>query len=269
MYLLSVENLSVSFTEKCSVGKKASRKHVLQQINLQIFPGEVFILAGESGSGKSLTALAIGKLLPTSAHVCGNILFNGIDLNRLTEKELRKIRGLEISYIFQEPMSTLNPLRRIGFQLIECICRCQKFSKNEAYAIAIKNLQRLHFSHPEELLHCYPFQLSGGMQQRVGIAMAICTHPKLLIADEPTTALDNHSQNVVLNLLQELQKIDGFSLLLITHNLHIAKNIAHRIAIIDNGKIVETNITKEIFQNPHHQQTRRLLNAFFSFRHDR
>jgi ABC-type dipeptide/oligopeptide/nickel transport system ATPase component len=259
MPLLVLKNLSVTFVEAGT----GNLKPTIFDVSLEIDPGEVLALVGESGSGKSLTTLAIGGLLPANAHVGGKITFARIPLLSLGEKKMRKMRGKRIAYIFQEPMACLNPLRTIGFQICECIrIHNYRLTRKEARRIAIHTLERLRFPNPESILRARAHQLSGGMQQRVGIAMAICNHPRLLIADEPTTALDGASERVVLDLLRELQRADGFALLLITHNLHIVREMAQRVAIMRGGRVMEFGKTFDIFANPEHEYTRELLGAF-------
>ncbi|MDR0727349.1 MAG: ABC transporter ATP-binding protein [Puniceicoccales bacterium] len=259
MPLLVVQNLFVTFIETGT----GNLNPTIFDVSLEINRGEVLALVGGSGSGKSLTTLAIGKLLPQNARVGGKIAFADVSLLELREREMRKIRGKRISYIFQEPMACLNPLRTIGFQICECIrIHNPRLTRREIRRIAVSTLDRLHFQNPEDILRSRAHQLSGGMQQRAGIAMAICNHPQLLIADEPTTALDGASERIVLDLLRELQRTDGFALLLITHNLNIAREMAHRVAVMHRGRVVEFGKTFDIFANPKHEHTRELLGAF-------
>ncbi|MDR2340823.1 MAG: ABC transporter ATP-binding protein [Puniceicoccales bacterium] len=259
MPLLELQNLSITFVET----KTGSLKPTIFDVSLEIACGEILALVGESGSGKSLTTLAIGGLLPQNARVGGKITFAGVPLLNLGEKEMQKIRGKCIAYIFQEPMACLNPMRTIGFQICECIrIHNSRLPRRKVRQAAVRTLERLHFKNPEEILRARAHQLSGGMQQRVGIAMAICNHPQLLIADEPTTALDSISERIVLDLLLELQRTDGFAMLLIAHNLRIVREMAQRVAIMRRGCVVEFGKTFDIFTNPNREYTKELLGTF-------
>ncbi|MDR2677380.1 MAG: ABC transporter ATP-binding protein [Puniceicoccales bacterium] len=259
MPLLVLQNLSITFVETGT----GDLKPMVFDVSLEIDPGEVLALVGESGSGKSLTTLAIGGLLPRNARVDGKIAFARMPLLALDEKKMQKVRGKHIAYIFQEPMACLNPLRTIGFQICESIrIHNPSLTRKEIRETAINILGRLYFQDPEEILRSRPHQLSGGMQQRAGIAMAICNHPQLLIADEPTTALDMASERIVLDLLRELQRTEGFAFLLVTHNLNIVREMAQRVAIMHEGRVVEFGKTFDIFSNPKHEYTRELLGTF-------
>ena len=232
-------------------------------VNLDVFNGEVIVLAGESGSGKTVTALAITGILPKTAKImAGSINFLGQDLLRLSEESLIKIRGKEIAYIFQEPAAFLNPVYTIGNQIAEAIMLHQDKTKKESYLAAKELLNVARIKDPQRVLLDYPHQLSGGMNQRVFIAMALACQPKLLIADEPTTALDVTTQAEILNLLINLKKGMGFSLLLITHNLSIAREIADKVYIMHRGKVVEEGDKEAIFNSPKHFHTKELINAY-------
>ncbi|MDR7033408.1 ABC transporter ATP-binding protein [Mesorhizobium sp. BE184] len=255
--LLSVQDLSVAFEQ----GGKASL--AVDRISFDIAKGETLALVGESGSGKSVSALSVLKLLPypTASHPSGKIVFDGKDLLSLNEKELRKVRGNKITMIFQEPMTSLNPLHTIEQQVVEVLKLHRGMGDRQAKARTLELLNEVGIRDPEKRLSAYPHQLSGGQRQRVMIAMALANEPELLIADEPTTALDVTVQAQILELLANLKKKNGMSMLFITHDLGIVRKIADRVCVMTKGKIVETGITKEIFANPQHEYTRHLLAA--------
>ncbi len=255
--LLSVKDLSVAFTQ----GGKTST--AVERISFDIKPGETLALVGESGSGKSVSALSILKLLPypAASHPSGEILFEGKDLLKASEPQLRAVRGNDITMIFQEPMTSLNPLHSIEQQIVEVLRLHKGMGGKEASARALELLHQVGIQQPEKRLDAYPHQLSGGQRQRVMIAMALANEPKLLIADEPTTALDVTVQAQILKLLKELQVTHGLAMLFITHDLGIVRKIADRTCVMQSGKIVEQGITKEIFANPVHEYTRHLLSA--------
>ncbi|KQZ15419.1 microcin ABC transporter ATP-binding protein [Mesorhizobium sp. Root554] len=255
--LLSVQDLSVAFEQ----GGKASL--AVDRISFDIAKGETLALVGESGSGKSVSALSVLKLLPypTASHPSGRIVFDGKDLLSLNEKELRKVRGNKITMIFQEPMTSLNPLHTIEQQVVEVLKLHRGMGDRQAKARTLELLNEVGIRDPEKRLSAYPHQLSGGQRQRVMIAMALANEPELLIADEPTTALDVTVQAQILELLANLKKKNGMSMLFITHDLGIVRKIADRVCVMTKGKIVETGITKEIFANPQHEYTRHLLAA--------
>lgn len=232
-------------------------------VNLNIGVGEVVMLAGESGSGKTITALTVTKIIPKGARIIsGTVNFNGRDLLKLDEPSLLKIRGKEIAYIFQEPTSYLNPVYSVGNQITEAIILHQEKSRKEAYAEGIELLNLVKIKEPQRVFFDYPHQLSGGMNQRVFIAMSLACQPKLLIADEPTTSLDVTIEAEILQLLLELKRQLGFSLLFITHNLSIGKRIADRICVMYKGKIVEEGDRETIFNSPGHIHTKELINAY-------
>lgn len=255
--LLEIRDLRVNFY---------LNKHTItavDDVNLDIKHNETLILAGESGSGKTITALAITKVLPKDACISsGSINFNGRDLLRLDESVLTVVRGKEIAYIFQEPASYLNPLLTVGSQIMEVIMLHQNKNKKGAFDETMELLNLVNIGDPERVFFDYPHQLSGGMNQRVFIAMALACKPKLLIADEPTTSLDVTIEAQILNLLMDLKKQSGFSLLFITHNLSIAKKIADRICVMYKGKIVEAGSKEDIFKAPKHFHTVRLIEAY-------
>jgi len=255
--LLSVRDLSVAFsqggTESLAVG----------HVSFDIGKGETLALVGESGSGKSVSALSVLKLLPypPASHPSGEIRFGGKDLMKLGEKELRQVRGNKITMIFQEPMTSLNPLHTIEQQIVEVLSLHQGMRDEQARGRTLELLREVGIRDPEKRLGAYPHQLSGGQRQRVMIAMALANEPELLIADEPTTALDVTVQAQILELLAKLKQKNGMSMLFITHDLGIVRKIADRVCVMTKGKIVETGPTKEIFDNPQHAYTRHLLAA--------
>ncbi|MER8724635.1 ABC transporter ATP-binding protein [Mesorhizobium sp. M1027] len=255
--LLSVQDLSVAFTQG------GSQSVAVDHISFDLAKGETVALVGESGSGKSVTALAVLKLLPypTASHPSGKILFLGADLLAADERDLRRVRGNKITMIFQEPMTSLNPLHTIEQQIVEVLKLHQGLGDRNAKARTLELLHEVGIREPEKRLDAYPHQLSGGQRQRVMIAMALANEPELLIADEPTTALDVTVQAQILELLAGLKSRKNMSMLFITHDLGIVRKIADRVCVMTKGKIVETGPTKEIFANPQHAYTRHLLAA--------
>ena len=255
--LLSVRDLSVAFAQG---GKTAT---AVDRVSFDIAKGETVALVGESGSGKSVSALSVLKLLPypAASHPSGQILFQGADLLAKGEKELRKVRGNKITMIFQEPMTSLNPLHTIEQQIVEVLKLHQGMGDKQARARTLELLNEVGIREPQKRLDAYPHQLSGGQRQRVMIAMSLANEPELLIADEPTTALDVTVQAQILELLHGLKQKNGMSMLFITHDLGIVRKIADRVCVMTNGKIVEAGPTAEIFDNPQHSYTRHLLAA--------
>ncbi|MEO3997621.1 ABC transporter ATP-binding protein [Mesorhizobium sp. CAU 1732] len=255
--LLSVRDLSVAFTQG---GKETL---AVDHISFDIAKGETVALVGESGSGKSVSALSVLKLLPypSASHPSGQILFNGNDLLAKGEKELRKVRGNKITMIFQEPMTSLNPLHTIEQQIGEILKIHRGMGEKQARTRTLELLNEVGIQQPEKRLGAYPHQMSGGQRQRVMIAMSLANEPELLIADEPTTALDVTVQAQILELLAGLKAKNGMSMLFITHDLGIVRRIADRVCVMTKGKIVETGPTKEIFANPQHAYTKHLLAA--------
>ncbi len=255
--LLSVRDLSVAFTQ-------GGREQIaVDRVSFDIAQGETVALVGESGSGKSVSALSVLKLLPypSASHPSGSILFNGQDLLAKDDADLRKVRGREITMIFQEPMTSLNPLHSIERQINEVLKLHQGMNDRQARARAIALLMEVGIREPEKRLDAYPHQLSGGQRQRVMIAMALANEPKLLIADEPTTALDVTVQAQILELLDSLKSRNGMSMLFITHDLGIVRRIADRVCVMNKGRIVEAGPTARIFADPQHDYTRHLLAA--------
>ena len=255
--LLSVQDLSVAFAQGGMTTMAVDR------ISFDIAKGETLALVGESGSGKSVSALSVLKLLPypPASHPSGRIVFDGQDLLSLDENALRKVRGNKITMIFQEPMTSLNPLHTIERQIVEILSLHQGMGDRQARERTIELLEEVGIRDPKKRLDAYPHQLSGGQRQRVMIAMALANEPDLLIADEPTTALDVTVQAQILELLAELKARKGMSMLFITHDLGIVRRIADRVCVMTRGQIVEAGPTKEIFANPQHSYTRHLLAA--------
>ena len=230
---------------------------------LELKKDEVLVLAGESGSGKSITALSVTRILPSNARIAfGSVLFKGRDLLSLDESSLIDIRGREIAYIFQEPTSALNPVYTVGNQIAESIVLHQNKNARQAREEAENLLDRVKIKDVQRVMNSYPHQLSGGMNQRVFIAMSLACKPQILIADEPTTALDVTIEAEILKLLIELKKEIGFSLLFITHNLSIAKRIADRICVMYKGSVVEEGAKEDIFNSPMHYHTKDLIYAY-------
>ena len=255
--LLSVRNLSVSFRQG------GTDNLAVDRVSFDIAAGETLALVGESGSGKSVSALSVLKLLPypAASHPSGSILFNGQDLLGKDDRDLLAVRGNDISMIFQEPMTSLNPLHSVERQVSEMLKLHQGMSEKQARERVLDLLDQVGIREAEKRLGSYPHQLSGGQRQRVMIAMALANEPKLLIADEPTTALDVTVQAQILELLAELKRQRGMSMLFITHDLGIVRRIADRVCVMTQGRIVESGPTAEIFDKPQHDYTRHLLAA--------
>jgi peptide/nickel transport system ATP-binding protein len=253
--LLAVEGLSVRFdTDEGTV-------HAVDRMSLTLTPGQVLGIVGESGCGKSVTAMSILRLLPQTATVTGSARFEGRELLEASRSQLRKIRGREISFVFQEPMTSLNPVLRVGHQIGEVLREHLELSRQAARARTIELLDLVHIPDPERRADEYPHQLSGGMRQRVMIAMALACDPKILIADEPTTALDVTIQAGILDLLRELRGRLGTAIVLITHNLGVVADIADRVLVMYAGRKVEEAPVEELFGHPQHPYTIGLLGA--------
>ena len=255
MSLLEIKDLRVTFHQD---GREI---RAVRGVSLTVEKGETLALVGESGSGKSLTALATVKLLPDTAEYSGQVCFKGTDTLQMAARDLQRVRGNDISFIFQEPMTSLNPLHSIEKQLAESLLLHQGLSGAAARARVIELLNKVGIADPESRLPAYPHQLSGGQRQRVMIAMALANGPELLIADEPTTALDVTIQAQILELLADLKRSEGLSLLFITHDLTIVRRIADRVAVMKDGEVVETGPVDQVFTNPQHPYTRALLEA--------
>ncbi len=262
--ILEIKNLTIEFR------LKHTTIHPVSNVNLSVKRGEIRAIVGESGSGKSVTSMAILKLLPelTTVYKSGEILFENQDLLKLSEKELLKIRGNKISMIFQDPMTSLNPFLRISTQLEETIILHQGLGKKEAKEKAIEMLKTVGVVNAEERIKHFPHQFSGGMRQRVMIAMALSCHPSLLIADEPTTALDVTIQEQILLLIKNLSKKFNTSTIFITHDLAVVAEICDTVSVMYQGKIVEEGTVEEIFNNPKHPYTIELLKSILTLEHD-
>ena len=255
--LLDLKNAEVKFSVEGGI------VNAVNDISFDIMKGETLAVVGESGSGKSVTARTIMKMLPKNSSIGSNfkIEFKDVDITNLTQEQMRQIRGDTISMIFQEPLTSLNPLHKIGSQLIEVLREHNKIDKITAKERALELLKEVQIPQPEERLNQYPHQLSGGQRQRVMIAMAIANRPDLLIADEPTTALDVTIQSQILKLLKDLQKKYGMAIMLITHDLTVVRKTSDRICVMRYGKIVERGITEDVFNNPQHEYTKHLINS--------
>ena len=235
---------------------------ILKDIHFHIPEGTVFCITGESGSGKSMSALAIAGLLSRrDMHKRGQILFDGLDLLTCERSKLRKIQGNEISMIFQEPMTSLNPVKRIGWQIEESLRIHTELNKEERYQKAIEMMKEVELPDPERLYRQYPHELSGGMRQRVMIAAAMICNPRILIADEPTTALDVTIQAQIVELLKRMNREKQTSILFISHDLSLVKQLCERVLVMKGGYIVETGLTQEVFAHPKEEYTQRLIAA--------
>ncbi|MDF2877105.1 MAG: peptide transporter ATP-binding protein [Clostridia bacterium] len=255
--LLELQDLHVSFRTY------AGEVQAVRGVTFDVEQGECLGIVGESGCGKSVTAHSIMQLLkaPPAEYKKGSILFEGKNLLNKTEKEMQSIRGNTISMIFQDPMTSLNPTQKVGKQIAEVLIEHKKISKHEALKEAEKMLGLVAVSEPHKRIHQYPHEFSGGMRQRVMIALALACNPKLLIADEPTTALDVTIQAQILELLQDLQKKLNMSIILITHDLGVVAKMCNKVAVMYAGQVVEQGDVREIFENPTHPYTRGLLRA--------
>ncbi|MCM3388736.1 ABC transporter ATP-binding protein [Ureibacillus chungkukjangi] len=256
--LLEVNDLKINFKTYAGVVQ------AVRGVNFELYEGETLAIVGESGSGKSVTSNSIMKLLPQppAIYAGGEILFNGRDLVPLSDKEMAKVRGNDIAMIFQDPMTALNPTMRVGRQITEVILKHNKnISKSEAKDRAIKLLDLVGIPMPEKRFRQFPHEFSGGMRQRVVIAIALAADPKLLIADEPTTALDVTIQAQILELMKDIQKKSNTSIIFITHDLGVVANVADRVAVMYAGQIVEYGTVNDIFYNPRHPYTWGLLGS--------
>lgn len=256
--ILEVKNLKINFKTY------AGLVHAVRGVNFDLKQGETLAIVGESGSGKSVTSNALMKLIPQppGIYTDGQILFEGRDLIPLTEKQMSKIRGNDIAMIFQDPMTALNPTMKVGKQITEVILKHNKnTSRTEAKKRAIELLDEVGIPYPEQRFSQYPHEFSGGMRQRVVIAIALAAEPKLLIADEPTTALDVTIQAQIIELMKKIQKERNTSIIFITHDLGVVANVADRVAVMYAGQIVEYGTVNEIFYNPKHPYTWGLLGS--------
>ncbi len=253
---LKVENLVVHFQTN------AGMVQAVRDISFDLHEGETLAIVGESGSGKSVTSRSIiGILSPNARVLGGKIMYEGDNILEYTEEEFSKIRGSKISMIFQDPMSSLNPIMRIGQQITEAMVIKLGLDKEEAKTRAIKIMEEVGIPEPEKRFYQYPFQFSGGMRQRIVIAIALVTEPEVLICDEPTTALDVTIQAQILDLINELKTKKDLSVVFITHDLGVVANMADRVAVMYAGKIVEIGLAREIFYNPKHPYTWALLSS--------
>jgi len=255
--ILEVEDFSVSFMTY------AGEVQAVRGVSFELKRNEIIAIVGESGSGKSVMTQSLVKLLPQPPAVIksGSVRFEGKDISKYDFKQLRKLKGAEIAYIFQDPMTSLNPTIKIGSQVMEGILAHSRLNKSEAYQKAVDLLRNAGIPNPEKRMRQYPHELSGGMRQRVMIAIAIAMQPKLLVADEPTTALDVTIQSQILGTLREINENSGMSIILITHDMGIVANMAERVIVMYGGKIVETGSALEIFKDAKHPYTRSLLAA--------
>lgn len=255
--ILSVEHLSVSFDTY------AGEVQAVRDVSFTLREGEIISIVGESGSGKSVMTQSLVKLLPSPpARIKGgSVLYKGQNLVNLNHRQFQQIKGKEIAYIFQDPMTSLNPTMKIGRQVVEGILSHSRVGRKEAARQAVELLREAGIPNPEKRMEQYPHELSGGMRQRVMIAIAIAMHPKLLVADEPTTALDVTIQAQILETLRELNKKLNMAIIMITHNMGIVAKMAQRVMVMYGGKIVESGDVRTIFHNPGHPYTRSLLSA--------
>jgi len=255
--LLEVENLKTHFYTRDGVVR------AVDGVSFSVLPGDTLAIVGESGCGKSVTALSILRLIasPPGRIVDGRVLFGGRDLMKLSEREMRRVRGNEISMVFQEPMTSLNPVLTIGRQISESLTLHRGFTRAQAIDRAIEMLRLVNIPEPQRRVHAYPHQLSGGMRQRVMIAMALACDPRLLIADEPTTALDVTIQAQILELMRKLKDTTGAAIVLITHDLGVVAEMAQRVVVMYAGRKVEEAPVQALFSNPRHPYTRGLLNS--------
>ena len=255
--ILKVKNLKVYFHSEKGVGK------AVDGINFEVVRGRVLAIVGESGCGKSVTAKSLLKLISYPGKiVSGEIFYNGEDLLKLSESEIRAIRGNRISMIFQDPMNSLNPVFTVGDQIVEAILTHKDVSYKEAKGMVIEMFRKVMLPDASSVFSLYPHQLSGGMRQRVMIAIALCCSPDILIADEPTTALDVSIQKEILQLLRKLQKENGLTIIFITHDFRVVKEIADDVLVMYAGKVVECRKKENIFKTPYHPYSKGLLHSF-------
>jgi peptide/nickel transport system ATP-binding protein len=255
--LLEIRNLQICLPEG------SERPHAVEAVNLDLAPNEILCIVGESGSGKSLTARAVMGLLP-KPHVRvvdGSIRFGDENLAEVSDSRMREIRGSEISMIFQEPMTALNPVMTIGDQIDEVFRFHEKMKRKERRSRALSLLDDVHLPNPEHIMRAYPHELSGGQRQRAMIAMALALDPKIIIADEPTTALDVTTQAQILKLIKDLQQELGMAVLMITHDLGVVANMADEVVVAYHGRVMESGSTRDIFANPEHPYIKAIIKA--------
>ena len=254
--ILQVKDLSVSFN--AFAGKVQAVRH----IDFELYKGETLVIVGESGSGKSVTTKAVLGILPKNGHIdSGEIIYKGEDMAKYKEKDFYKIRGKQIALVFQDPLSALNPIMKIGKQITEALVLSGGFEKKKAKAKAIELMAAVGIPNPELRYEQYPFQFSGGMRQRIVIAIALACNPEILICDEPTTALDVTIQSKILELINEMKRERDLSIIFITHDLGVVANMADRICVMYAGKIVEIGTAEDIFYRPAHPYTWALLSS--------
>ncbi|MER3474652.1 MAG: peptide ABC transporter ATP-binding protein [Armatimonadota bacterium] len=251
--LVQVEELTIAF---------GSAPPVVQDVSFEVMPGETVGIVGESGSGKTMTALSIMRLLPPGARIVrGSILFDGLPLHRFTEAQMRQVRGGDIAMIFQDPFTCLNPVMRIGEQVAEAARLHRDRAEGNPHQLAVQMLRAVHLPDPERIARRYPHELSGGQRQRVMIAMAFICRPRLLIADEPSTALDVTVQLQILHLMREMQEQQGTAVLLITHDIGVVAYTCDRVLVMHEGRVVESGSVYAVLEQPRHPYTQRLLEA--------
>jgi peptide/nickel transport system ATP-binding protein len=254
--LLDVNDLTVEFATRRGVVK------AVQQVNISVAKGETLGIVGESGSGKSVTSYAVMRILDRAGSIAeGSVRFSGVDIEAASESQMRDLRGREISMIFQNPRAALNPIRKVGRQIEDVLLQHVQVDKSGVGERAIEVLDQVRIARPRERYHAYPFELSGGMCQRVVIALALACNPQLLIADEPTTGLDVTTQKAVMDLIVELTRSRGMSTILITHDLGLAAAYCDRVVVMEKGRVVETALSANIFANPEHAYTKKLMRA--------
>jgi peptide/nickel transport system ATP-binding protein len=254
--LLDVNDLTVEFATRRGIVK------AVQHVNITVAKGETLGVVGESGSGKSVTSYAVMRILDRAGRIAeGSVMFSGIDVKAATEKQMRDLRGREISMIFQNPRAALNPIRKVGDQIEDVLRQHVQSAASDRGEKAIEALEQVKIARPRERYHAYPFELSGGMCQRVVIALALACNPQLLIADEPTTGLDVTTQKAVMDLIVELTKRRGMSTILITHDLGLAAAYCDRVVVMEKGRVVETALSADIFAKPEHAYTKKLMRA--------
>jgi peptide/nickel transport system ATP-binding protein len=254
--LLDVNDLTVEFATRRGIVK------AVQHVNISVAKGETLGIVGESGSGKSVTSYAVMRILDRAGRIAeGSVVFSGIDVKAATENQMRDLRGREISMIFQNPRAALNPIRKVGDQIEDVLRQHVQSAESDRGEKAIEALEQVKIARPRERYHAYPFELSGGMCQRVVIALALACNPQLLIADEPTTGLDVTTQKAVMDLIVELTRRRGMSTILITHDLGLAAAYCDRVVVMEKGRVVETALSADIFANPQHAYTKKLMRA--------
>src|SRR4051794_1983130 len=254
--LLEVRDLTVEFSTRRGIVK------AVQHVDISVGKGETLAIVGESGSGKSVTSFAVMRILDRAGRIAeGSVAFGGVDLRKADETQMRNLRGREMSMIFQNPRAALNPIRKVGRQIEDVLREHAQAGSGDARRKAIEALEQVRIARPEERYHAYPFELSGGMCQRVVIALALACRPKLLIADEPTTGLDVTTQKAVMDLVVALTRERGMSTVLITHDLGLAAAYCDRVVVMEQGRVVEDAAAQAIFRRPGHAYTRKLMQA--------